>query len=72
MFALQPELKIFSGSAKFATWPSAFAKYVGVPLGRADDQLVSRRRDLRKDRGKHPWPRRFHHSADLVRLLINI
>jgi phosphoribosylpyrophosphate synthetase len=40
MFALQPELKIFSGSAN-RDLAERICKYVGVPLGPGDNQLVS-------------------------------
>jgi hypothetical protein len=34
MFALQPELKVFTGP-QTANWPSESCKYIGVPLGQA-------------------------------------
>ena len=64
MFALQPELKIFSGSAN-RDLARTHLQIRRCATGPGDNQLVSRRRDLRKNRGKHSGARRFHHSADL-------
>jgi len=66
MFALQPELKVFSGSAN-RDLAERICKYIGVPLGQANDQLVPGWRNLREDRGKYSRPRRLHHSNRLVR-----
>ena len=58
MFALQPEMKVFSGSAN-RELAERICKYIGMPLGQGDHQLVPGRRDLRQNRGERARPRRF-------------
>ena len=64
MFALQPELKVFIGSAN-RELAERICKYIGVPLGQATISSFPGWRDLRQDRGKYSGPRRLHHSTDL-------